>query len=162
MIVLAKTRVPPARLQTAFRREIQAIDSDIMPMYAQTLDQFLALNYRNNGMFGVLFVMFAAMALLLASVGLYAVLAHAVSQRTQEIGIRIAIGATARDIVTLVFAQGLLPAGIGVTIGLAASFAVNRVLKSALVQVSPTDPTTLVVACIVPIVSATLARTIHE
>ena len=78
--------------------------------------------------YGALFLIFAAIALLLASIGLYTVIAHSVSQRTQEIGIRMAIGATARDILTLVFRQGMLPVGIGLAIGLAASFAVNRLL----------------------------------
>jgi ABC-type antimicrobial peptide transport system permease subunit len=79
-----------------------------------------------------------------------------VSRRTQEIGIRMAIGATARDILKLVFLQGMLPLGIGLAIGLAASLAVNRVLKAELVQVSPSDPITLVVASAVLILSAML------
>ena len=89
----------------------------------------------------------------LLRIGLYAVIAHSVSQRTQEIGIRMAMGAKARDILKLVLRQGILPLGIGLTIGLAASFAVNRVLKAELVQVSPSDPITLAA------VSATLIVT---
>ena len=81
-----------------------------------------------------------AVALLLASVGLYAVMAHSVTRRTQEIGIRMAIGATARDVLKIVFEQGMVPLGIGLATGLAASFAVNPVLKSFLVRVSPFDP----------------------
>jgi ABC-type antimicrobial peptide transport system permease subunit len=88
--------------------------------------------------------------------GVYAVIAHSVSLQTQEIGIRMAMGATARDILALVLRQGMLPWGIGLTIGLAASFAVNRVLKTMLVQVSPADPMTLVVASATLIVSASL------
>jgi ABC-type antimicrobial peptide transport system permease subunit len=103
-----------------------------------------------------LFLIFAAIALLLASVGLYAVIAHSVSRHIQEIGIRMAVGATARDILGLVFTEGMLPVGIGLAIGLAASFAVNRVLKAELVQVSPTDPVTLVVASAVLILAAML------
>jgi putative ABC transport system permease protein len=79
-----------------------------------------------------------------------------VTQRTHEIGIRIAIGATARDILTLVFRQGIVPLGIGQTIGLVVSFAVNRTLKAELVQVSRTDPITLAVASATLILSATL------
>ena len=92
----------------------------------------------------------------MASIGLYTVIAHSVSQRTQEIGIRIAIGATARDILKLVFAQGMLPLAIGLTIGLAASLAVNRLLQSMLVQVSPADPITLAVVSAVLVLSAAL------
>ena len=99
---------------------------------------------------------FAAVALLLASVGLYAVIAHSVSQRTQEIGIRAAMGATARDILTLVFKQGLLPVGIGLTIGLAAALAVTPLLKTQLVGVSPTDPLALAMASATLVASAAL------
>ncbi len=106
--------------------------------------------------YGMLFLIFAAIALLLASIGLYAVVAHSVSQRSQEIGIRMAIGATARDILRLVFLQGMLPLAIGLAIGLAASLAVNRLLESQLVQVSPADPITLVVASATLVLSATL------
>ncbi len=116
----------------------------------------LARNYRNNGFNGALFVTFAAVALLLASIGLYAVIAHSVSQRTQEIGIRAAMGATARDILTLVFKQGLLPVGIGLTIGLVAALAVTPLLRTQLVGVSPADPLALVVASATLVASAAL------
>jgi putative ABC transport system permease protein len=112
--------------------------------------------YWDSRFYGALFLIFAAIALLLASIGLYTVIAHAVSQRTQEIGIRLAIGATAQDILKLVFVQGMIPLGIGLTIGLAASLAVNRVLESMLVRVSPADPVTLVAVSAVLIFSATL------
>ena len=99
---------------------------------------------------------FAAVALCLASIGLYAVVAHSVHRRTQEIGIRIAIGASRHDILTLVFRQGMQPSAIGLTIGLVASFAVMPVLETQLVRVSPIDPATLAAAAAVLIVSATL------
>ena len=156
MLALARTRVPPGSLRTAFLREIQALDSDVPFIGLSTLAERLKGNYRNNEFFGVLFSMFAAIALLLASVGLYAVLAHSVSQRTQEIGIRTAMGATAADILRLVFKQGMLPVGIGLTIGLVAALAVTPVLKTQLVGVSPADPLTLVVASATLVASAAL------
>jgi putative ABC transport system permease protein len=116
-----------------------------------TLADRLASNYRDTRFNGVLFVIFAAIALLLASIGLYAVIANAVSQRTQEIGIRTAMAATARDVLTLVFKQGLLPVGIGLTIGLAAALALTPLLKSQLVGVSPADPLTLVTLVVLSI-----------
>jgi putative ABC transport system permease protein len=156
MEVIARTRVPPATLATAFRREIQALDSDL-PMFGPfTLDERLRGNYWSSGLYGVLFLIFAAIALLLASIGLYAVISHSVNQRTQEIGIRMAIGGTAGDIFKLVFAQGMLPMATGLTVGLVASFAANRILKSALVQVSPSDPITLIAASVVLVSSAAL------
>jgi ABC-type antimicrobial peptide transport system permease subunit len=86
---------------------------------------------------------FAVVALLLAAIGLYSVIAHAVGQRTQEIGIRVAIGATASDVRQLILKEGLTPAAIGCAAGLAGSLAVNRILESQLVNVSPHDPVTI-------------------
>jgi putative ABC transport system permease protein len=155
MWVIARTRVPPGSLATAFRREVRALDSDL-PIYGPfTLAERLE-RYWDSRFYGGLFLIFAAIALLLASIGLYTVIAHSLSQRTQEIGIRMAIGATARDILKLVFVQGMIPLGIGLAIGLAASLAVNRVLESMLVQVSPSDPITLVVASAALIFSGAL------
>ena len=156
----ARTIATPAgSLATAFRRAVQAVDADL-PIWIGpfALDNVLLSmgNYWSIGNDAALFVVFAAIALLLASIGLYAVIAHAVSQRTQEIGVRIAIGAGARDILALVSRQALLPIVIGLTIGLTASLGVTPMLKSQLVDVSPTDPTTLIVAATVLAVSATL------
>jgi putative ABC transport system permease protein len=99
----------------------------------------------------------AAVALLLASVGLYTMVAHSATQRTQEIGIRMAVGGSARDILGLVLRQGMLPLAIGLVIGLAASLAVNRVLKSTLIQIPPDDPITLAASSAVLILAAMLA-----
>src|SRR5207247_5180410 len=85
-----------------------------------------------------------------------AVIAHSVSRRTQEIGIRMAVGATAFDIFKLVFKLGMIPLVIGLTVGLAASIAVNRVLSSELVQVSYADPTIFVIAGVVLLLSTAL------
>lgn len=156
MSILALTRVPPASLSTAIRSQIQALYPDL-PVYGPfPLTANLRGMYWNRGLYGSLFLIFAAIALLLASIGLYAVIAHSVNQRTQEIGIRMAIGATASDIRKLVFNQGMLPLGIGLAIGLAASFGVNRLLASELVRVSPGDPVTLAIVSAVLLLSATL------
>jgi len=103
-----------------------------------------------------LFLLFAAVALLLASVGLYATVSHSVNRRVQEIGVRVAIGATHRDILKLVLRQGMLPVGTGLAIGLTVSFAMNHVLKSQLVAVSPADPIAFAAASVVLVVTATL------
>ncbi len=157
MWVLARTRVPPVSLGTAFRRAVQGLDS-ALPIFgpfslAQRLD---TLNFWSSAVVAVPFLMFAAIALLLASVGLSAVVAHSVMQRTQEIGVRMAIGATAGDILALVLTQGMLPSGIGLAAGLAASPALTPVLRSALVRVSPADPITFVAAPVVLILAAAI------
>jgi predicted permease len=147
MAIVARTKVPPASLGTAFRQAIQSIDEDLPIYRLLTMEDRLAQNYWPFRVFGGLFAIFAAIALLLASVGLYAVIAHSVSQRTQEIGVRMALGASSRQIHRLVFVQGLAQVVVGLAIGLAAAFGLTRVLRTILAgSVSPTDPTTFVVA----------------
>jgi putative ABC transport system permease protein len=92
-----------------------------------------------------MFSVFAVVALVLASVGLYAVIAHSVSQRTQEIGVRMAIGGARRDILRLVYAQGMRPLALGMAIGLPAAFGLTHVLRTVLVGVSPGDPVTFAI-----------------
>ena len=134
--ILVRTSVASGGSDHAFRREVQAVDPGL-PLYGPMSIGERMERYWDSRFYGGLFLIFAAIALLLASIGLYSVIAHSVSQRTQEIGIRMAIGGTPRDILKLVFRQGMLPLGIGLAIGLTASLAVNQVLKSMLVQVSP-------------------------
>jgi putative ABC transport system permease protein len=144
MALLARTRVPPSTLISAFRREAQAVDEDL-PLYnVRTLEERLAINYWQYAVFGSLFGSFAAIALVLASVGLYAVIAHSVSQRTQEIGVRMALGASGQNILGMVLAGGMRQLAIGLAIGLVVAVGVTRVLSSMLVQVSATDPMTFV------------------
>jgi putative ABC transport system permease protein len=157
--VVARTRVPPATLANAFRYEIEALDADLLvgpsgPGMVSPLDQRLRNNYWRNTVNGGLFLVFAAIALLLASVGLYAVVARAVTQRTQEIGIRAAMGAGSGDILRLVFKDGMLPVGIGLALGLPATLVVMPVLKSQLVNVSPTDPASIALSAAALVVAA--------
>jgi putative ABC transport system permease protein len=159
MWVIVGTAIPAGSLGSAIRREIERLDPELpVGLGPFTLEERLAGmgNYWNLGSDAVLLFIFAVMALLLACLGLYAVIAHAVSQRTQEIGIRMAVGATARDILQLVCRQGLLPLGAGLAVGLAASLGVNSILESQLVGVSPSDPGALIVASFVLVVCATL------
>ncbi len=156
MNVLVRSSVPPGSLRNIFRSEVHALDSD-MPIFGPyTLIERLQSRYWDKARYTGLFLIFAAIALLLASVGLYAVIAHSVSRRTQEMGIRMALGAAARDVLSLVFRDGMLPVGIGLALGLVASLAVNRVLKSELVRVSPGDPLTLIATSAVLIFAAAL------
>jgi putative ABC transport system permease protein len=140
MSVFARIRVSPTSLVNAFRREVHALDSDLPVGDVWTIEQWLRWKFLDDSIIAAMFLIFAAIALLLASVGLYAVIAHSVSQRTQEIGVRMAIGAVAGDILRLVVRQGMVPLGIGLGAGLAATFALTPVLQSVLVGVSPADP----------------------
>jgi hypothetical protein len=142
MFLAAPTHVPPASLAEAFRRELRSLDENLPAYDVRTLASRIALNRLNVGSISVVLTIFAGIALVMAFVGLYAVVAHMVSQRTQEIGIRMAMGAAPRDILKLVFAQGLRPAALGLGVGLAAALGVTRVLRMALVGVSANDPLT--------------------
>ena len=147
MAVFARTRVPPSTLVTDVRREIRAMDSELIPSQPQSLTDVLAESYQYRVISGAMFLLCAVIALLLAAIGLYAVIMHSVTQRTQEIGLRIAIGATTGDIRWLVFREGVLTVGLGLAIGVAVSLLVNRLLVSSLVQISPADPGTYAVVC---------------
>jgi len=160
MWVLVRTPLPAGELVAVFRREIGALDPDV-PIWLGPYN--LAERLTAGRLYGdvrnhtVLLLILAAVALMLASFGLYAVIAHSVSQRAREIGIRMAIGATARDIFKLVLKRAMFAVVIGLSIGLAGAFAVNRVLSSELVRVSPVDPPTFLIACAVLVASAMLA-----
>jgi predicted permease len=149
MSVAARTSVPPSTLKQAFRREVEAIDDGLPVLNLHTMDEQMERRNWPYRVFGSLFAIFAAIALALASVGLYAVIAHSVSQRTQEIGVRMALGATSSNVMRLVFSQGMTQLAIGLVIGLAAALGVTKVLKSLLVDVSPSDPLTFGLAAFV-------------
>lgn len=153
--VLARTAIPPEDLEIAFHETVRSLDPDL-PLYGPMSLIRRLEGYSDNRFYGSLLLIFAGIALLLASIGLYTVVAHAVNQRTQEIGIRMAIGASARDIRRLVFRQGMIPLAAGLAIGIAGALGVNGILKSELVQVSPADPLTFLVAASVLIFAATL------
>jgi putative ABC transport system permease protein len=149
MALMARTRVPPSTLVTAFRRETQELDGDI-PLYdMRTLEERLALNFWVPGILTSLFSIFAGIALVLAAIGLYAVIAHSVNQRTQEIGVRMALGASRGNILRAVFRQGMLQLGIGLVLGFGTAVGVTRFLNSMLVLVTATDSTTFVMVAMV-------------
>lgn len=149
MALMARTRVPPETLINAFRRETQSADPDL-PLYnVRTLEERLANNYWEQRIFTTLLSIFAGVALLLASLGLYAVIAHSVNQRTQEIGVRMALGASEGNILRAVFRQGMLQLAIGLALGIGAALGLTRFLNSMLVLVTATDPITFAMVALV-------------
>jgi putative ABC transport system permease protein len=157
MAVVARTAVAPAGLGTAFRKSVQSIDEDLPVYRLLTMEERLDQNYWQWRVFGTLFAIFAGIALALASVGLYAVIAHSVSQRTKEIGVRMALGASSRQILALVFSQGIVQMAIGLALGLAGAFGVTRILRTILAgSVSPTDPATFAAAASILALAAVL------
>ncbi|MGH9410214.1 MAG: ABC transporter permease [Vicinamibacterales bacterium] len=164
--LLVRSRQDPASLVTAVRREVQSIDQDEPVFAIETMDQLLSQARWPYRVFGVVFGVFAAIALVMSALGLYAVLAYAVTQQTAEIGVRMALGARPRNISWLIVRRALVQLAIGLPLGLAGAFALSRALGALLVQISPTDPLTFagisivlvmvaMIACLIPVRRAT-------
>jgi putative ABC transport system permease protein len=156
MFLVSLTRIPPRTLTNSLRREVETMDPNLAVYDVRTLEDRLAEHRVSTTLLASMFSVFAAIAWVLACVGMYAVIAHAVSQRTQEIGIRVAVGGSRRDILRLVYAQGMRPLFIGMAFGLPAALAVAHVLRTLLIGVSPGDPTTLF-AVVLSLVAAGVA-----
>ena len=140
--LLVRTAGEPARIVPAVRTELQALDPQLPIFNVTTLERELALTLTQPRFQAVLLAGFAAIALLLATIGIYGVTAHAVSQRTQEVGIRMAMGAGRRDVLRMMLWQHLRPAVAGLGLGLAGALVLSRFLESLLYGVSATDPGT--------------------
>jgi putative ABC transport system permease protein len=127
------------------REEVRVLDPDLPLFGVATMDQTLAQRRWFDRVFGTMFAAFATVALMLSAVGLYATTAYAVTQRTHEIGVRMALGAEARQVWGLFVVQSLGQLAIGLTLGMAGAFGAGRLLRSLLAQTSANDPLTLVV-----------------
>ena len=155
-VVLRSSRDPRA-LASEARAAVAALDPE-QPVYGfRTMDEVVASSLGQPRFRTLLLVLFGAVALALASVGIYGVMAYSVSQRTQEIGIRMALGAGARDVLKLVLGQTLRLALVAVAVGIAGALALSRSLSSLLYGVAPTDPTTFVVVALLLVGIAGLA-----
>ena len=157
MALLLRTVSDPGALTDAVRRQVLGIDAG-QPVYdIQTLQQLTDDALGPSRLAMVLLAVFAGIALLIASVGLYAVVAYSVTQRTQEIGIRMAMGARREDVLRLVVGEGLAWAGSGLALGLLASFGLTRLMSTLLYGVRPNDIVTFVAVSIALIGVALLA-----
>ena len=142
MTFVVRTDVTPESIVGSVRNQIREMDKDLPMGSVKTLDQYLS-QFVAQSQFNTLLVgLFAALALLLAAVGLYGVISYTVSQRTHELGIRMALGAERRDVLRLIVAQAFVLTLIGVCIGLLAAVALTRFLATLLYGVRPTDPVT--------------------
>jgi putative ABC transport system permease protein len=135
-----RTEGDPLGLVNAVRRQIREIDADQPIIDVKTMEQRVAESVAPRRFQMLLFGVFAAVALALAAVGVYGVISHSVSRRTHEIGVRMALGAESRDVLTMVIRQGMSLALVGVAAGLAIAFALTRVMSSLLFDVKATDP----------------------
>jgi putative ABC transport system permease protein len=161
---LLRTGVPPEQVAQTVRAEVRKLDPDVVLEDFTTLKASFAFRrdrmdiaHAEMGKHAAVAPIFALIALVLAAMGLYAVVAHSTTQRTKEIGIRMAIGAAAADVRRMVFRDGMWPVVIGILVGLAASLGMNRILQSQLVGVSPYDPVTMAGAPVILLLVALVA-----
>jgi putative ABC transport system permease protein len=139
LAVVVRTQGDPAALASSVRGAIAEIDPG-QPVYdLQSLDQLVAKSLGQRRFTLTLMLLFGVIALVLSAVGIYGVMAFAVTQRTQEIGIRMALGASAIDVLRLIVGSGMSLAAIGVVVGLAGALGITRLMSSLLFGVSPTD-----------------------
>jgi predicted permease len=164
--LIVRSPLPPAALMDSLRRAVQDVDADQPVFTIQTLEQMMDEERWPFRLFGATFGIFGVIALALASVGLYAVMAYAVTQRTPEIGVRMALGAQPRQVRWMVLRLGLVQLGIGLTLGIGGAFLLSRANERSLVGVTPSDPATFlgitilltvvaIAACLIPARRAT-------
>lgn len=155
--IVVKTEGNPEAVTAGVRNAILAVDKDQAVFNVVTLADLQAKSILLRTFFMILLVVFAVLALILATVGIYGVTAYAVTQRTQEIGIRMALGAGAMDVLKLILRNGMVLTGIGVVIGLAGAFSLTRLMAMLLFGVQPTDVMTFAVVSGALISAALLA-----
>jgi putative ABC transport system permease protein len=149
MFLTVRTAVDPLSITGAVRGEIQSLDPEL-PIYEErTMGQLISRSVAQPRLNLVLMGIFAVIALILASVGIYGVMSYSVTQRTHEIGIRMALGAQRLDVLKMVIGQGLVLTGIGTVLGLAGAFAGTRLLSTLLFGVSATDPVIFIIISLV-------------
>jgi len=155
--LLVRTNGPADALVGAVRRTIQETAADLPYPSIDPMPRLFASQLRPWRLGSVLLSLFGALGLVLSAIGLYGVHSYVVSQRTQEMGIRIALGAGRREILELIMGQALRVTGWGLVLGVAGALAVGRAIASLLYGVKPHDPLVLVVAALVPVVVAAVA-----
>ena len=154
--MVVRTANDPGLLVPAMHREVWAVDPNL-PVEEWTLEWLMSQSIATSKFQTTLLVWFATVALLLAAMGIYALISYAVAQRTREIGVRMALGAARRDVVSMVLGQGVRLAIAGVAIGLLGAYYLTRLLARVLYEVTPTDPLSHVAAAVVLGLVAALA-----
>jgi putative ABC transport system permease protein len=155
IVITARTAAPPASITSALRGVVRDLDPTLPVYQVQSMEEHVASSVSRQRFYATLLGVFAAVALVLAAVGLYGVIAYAVSQRTHELGVRVALGATGDRIGRMVIGEGVILTAVGVIVGLAASLAGTRLIAKLLYNVKTSDPLTFVgVALLLGVVAA--------
>jgi putative ABC transport system permease protein len=143
--VAVRGQADPAGFAADVRAVVRGLDRQLALGNVRTMDEVISRSTASRRFSLVLVGSFAALALVLAAIGIYAVLAYSVARRTHEIGVRMALGARSGDVVRLVLGQGLRVTAVGILFGVAGALVLTRFLRSLLYEVQPTDPPTFVV-----------------
>ena len=155
--IVVRASAEPLVLSHTVEQQLQAIDPSVGVGHVRTMEQVRSAAVAMRRFNMTLLSIFAALALVLAAIGIYGVIAYSVTQRTHEIGVRMALGAKRRDVLRLVLNQGIVLAGLGIAFGIAGSLALTRLLEGYLYRIKPTDPLTLTAACAVLAIAAVSA-----
>ena len=157
MTIIVKGKSDPNQLISSARNQVRAIDPD-QPIYnVRTMEEIRGDSVAPQRLNLTLLTIFAGIAFVLAIVGIYGVMSYAVTQRTHEIGIRMAIGAQPRDVFKMILGQGMMLTIIGMAAGLAGAFALTRLMATMLFTVKPTDPVTFSSVAVLLLLIALLA-----
>ena len=157
MSLLVRSSAAPSLIATGARAAIREVDSDLPIFDVKTMADALSESVAQPRFYAILLGSFAAIALIIAALGIYGVISYAVSQRTRELGIRIALGAQRERVVRLVIGQGLTLTLVGILIGIVGAYALMRLIASLLFGVAPADPLTFAVVALVFVAVACLA-----
>jgi len=157
LTVVVRATTKPESLAAVIRSQVKEMNPDQPVTSVRTMNEVISRSVWQPRLYAILFGIFAAVALVLASVGIYGVMAYSVAQRTHEMGIRMALGAQKRDVLRLVIGHGMLLASIGVAVGVIGALALTRLMKTLLFNVSVTDPMTFVTLALVLTAVALLA-----
>ncbi|HEV2885147.1 MAG TPA: ABC transporter permease [Pyrinomonadaceae bacterium] len=157
LMLAVKTTGPPESMTAAIRDQVRTLDPDQAITGIRTMDELLERTLSESKFALLLFGLFAGLAMVLAAIGIYGVMATAVTQRTHEIGLRMALGAQKRDVLRLIIQQAMVLVVIGIAAGLAAAVALTRLMSTLLFEVSATDPLTFALIALVLAVVALIA-----
>jgi putative ABC transport system permease protein len=157
MALVVRGSVDPQALVAVVKSAVQEIDHDVPVARVETMEKVVSTSVAEPRFTMLLLTIFAAVALTLAAVGIYGVMAYTVGQRRHEIGIRLALGAQGRDVLKMIVGQGMGTAAIGTGAGLGLAFALTRLMSGLLFEVSATDTMTFAVIALLPLAVALLA-----
>src|SRR6185369_13503611 len=157
MTVVVRTINDPHSVITAVQNEVHAMDAEVPIFDVKTMDEYISATVAAPRFNATLLVIFAGVALILTIVGLYGVMSYSVAQRTNEIGIRLALGAQSRDVLLMVVKQGSTLILLGLVIGLAGAYALTRLIESLLFGVTAKDPFTFAAVAVLLAVVALIA-----